>query len=110
MVRLVRGAVVAIGLSHDENVVTAAEGVLEDGGGAQVDVGVVTMGLVGGGAIEVPLAQLTDIRNFLVDSLFRKRFNMNDSPSRCPRAPNRSPLSWTSARSRHRSTRLGEKK
>ena len=74
MVSLVRRAVVVVRLGHDEDVVAAAERVLEDGGGAKVDIRVVPMCLVGGRAIEIPLAQLADVRNLLVDSLLRRKF------------------------------------
>lgn len=88
VVGLVRGAVIAVGLSHNEDVVTTAERVLEDGGGAKVDIGVVTRRLSGGRAIEIPLAQLADVRNLLVYSLFRRRFveHEKQTPSRCARA------------------------
>lgn len=48
IVSLVRGTVIVVALGKDENVVAASEWVLEDGSGTQVDVGVITRGLVGG--------------------------------------------------------------
>lgn len=60
VVELVGAAIGVPGLAEDEDVVTAAEGVREDGHGADVDVGVVTGGLAGGGAVKVPLWQLID--------------------------------------------------
>lgn len=43
----VGGAIVVVGLSEDENVGGASEGVLEDRSRAEVDVGVAAWGLVG---------------------------------------------------------------
>ena len=65
----VRGAIVVVALCEDEDVVTTTEGVLEDGSGAEVDVGVTTGGLVGGGTVEVPNTEGTNVRHFLGDSL-----------------------------------------
>jgi len=42
----VRGAVIVIGFGKDEDVVAATEGVFENCGRAEVDVGVVARGLV----------------------------------------------------------------
>ena len=70
VVGLVGGAVVVVALGEDEDVVTATEGVLEDGGGPQVDVGVFTRSLVGGRTIEIPNTQLTDVGDFLVNGLY----------------------------------------
>lgn len=61
IVGLVRGTVVVVALCKDENVVAASEGVFEDGSGTQIDIGVVTGGLIGGGTIEVPDTELADI-------------------------------------------------
>lgn len=44
----VGGAVVVVGLGKNEDVVAATERVLEDGGWAEVDVGVIAWGLIGG--------------------------------------------------------------
>ena len=63
------GAVAVVALGEDEDVVAAAEGILEDGGGTEVNIGVVARSLVGGGAIEVPDAEGTDIGDLLVDGL-----------------------------------------
>ena len=65
----VGGAVVVVALGEDEDVVAAAEGILEDGGGAEVDIGVVARSLVGGGTVEVPDTEGTDIGDLLVDGL-----------------------------------------
>ena len=70
VVGLVGSAIVVVTLGEDEDVVTATEGVLEDGRGPQVDIGVATRGLVGGGTIEIPDTQLADIGNFLINSLY----------------------------------------
>ena len=69
VVGLVGSAVVVVTLGEHEDVVTFTEGVLEDGSGPQVDIGVATGGLVGGRTIEVPDTQLTNIGDFLVNSL-----------------------------------------
>mmetsp|Transcript_21456 Transcript_21456/g.54623 ORF Transcript_21456/g.54623 Transcript_21456/m.54623 type:complete len:350 (-) Transcript_21456:230-1279(-) len=45
-------------VAHDEDVVTATEGILEDGAGNQVHLGVVAGGLAGGGAVIVPHRQV----------------------------------------------------
>lgn len=37
-VGLVRGAIVVVALGEDKDVVTATEGILEDGSGAEVDI------------------------------------------------------------------------
>jgi hypothetical protein len=44
---LVGGAVVVVGLGHDDDVVAAPEGILEDGCGTEVDIRVMTRSLVG---------------------------------------------------------------
>ena len=69
VVGLVWSAVVVVGLSEDENVVTATEGVLEDSDWPQIDVGVITRCLVGGRTIKIPDSQLADIGDFLFNSL-----------------------------------------
>lgn len=56
-VELVGSAIGIPGLAEDEDVVAEAEGVREDGGGAEVDIGVVAAGLAGGGAVEVPFGK-----------------------------------------------------
>jgi hypothetical protein len=61
----VRGTIVVVGLCKDEDVVTATEGIFEDGGGAEVDVGVMTWGLVGGRTVEIPYTELTNVGYFL---------------------------------------------
>lgn len=58
VVELVGAAISIPGLAENEDVVTLAEGVGEDSDGAQVDVGVVTGGLAGGGTVEVPFGEL----------------------------------------------------
>lgn len=65
----VGGTVVVVALGENEDVVTATEGVLEDGGRAEVDIRVIAGGLVGGGTIEVPDAEGANVRNLLVDGL-----------------------------------------
>jgi len=68
----VGSAVVVVGLGEDKDVVAAAEGVLEDGGRAEIDIGVVSGGLVGRGTIKVPNAELADVGDFLGDGLGAK--------------------------------------
>ena len=65
----VGGTVVVVALGENEDVVTATEGVLEDGGRAEVDIRVIAGGLVGGGTIEVPDAEGANVRDLLVDGL-----------------------------------------
>ena len=72
----VGGAVVVIALGEDEDVVTAAEGVLEDGSGTEVDVGIASGSLVGRRAVEIPDTERADVLNLLEDSL--KRVCQND--------------------------------
>lgn len=69
VVGLVGGAVVVVALGEDDDVVTTTEGVLEDGNGPQIDVGVPTRSLVGRRTIEIPNTQLTDVGDFLVNGL-----------------------------------------
>lgn len=54
------GAIGVPALADDEDVGCQAEWIGEDGDGAEVDVGVVTRGLAGGGAVEVPLGEVLD--------------------------------------------------
>jgi len=64
------GASIGIpGLTEDEDVVTLAEGVGVESDGAEVDIGVVTGGLGGGGTVEVPLGELVNTRHGLGQSL-----------------------------------------
>ena len=69
IVRPVRSAIVVVALREDEDVVTTTERVLEDGGGAEVDVRVATGGLVGGGAVKVPDAKVVNRGDLLCDGL-----------------------------------------
>lgn len=68
----VRGTVVVVALGKDKDVVTTAEGILENGSRAEVDVRVGTRCLVGRGAIEVPNAELVDARDLLGHSLLKR--------------------------------------
>lgn len=61
----VGSAIVVVALRKDEDVVTAAEGVFENRGGAEVDIRVSSGGLVGGGTVKVPNPELIDARNLL---------------------------------------------
>lgn len=71
VVELVGAAIGIPGLAENEDVVTLAEGVGEDGDGAQVDIGVVTGGLAGGGTVEVPLGELLNGLDGLGEGLDR---------------------------------------
>lgn len=68
-VGLVGGAVVVVGLAENKDVITATEGVLEDGSRSKVDVRIVTRGLVGGGAVKVPDTELANVGDLLADGL-----------------------------------------
>lgn len=72
VVELVGATIGVPGLAENEDVVTLAEGVGEDSDGAQVDIGVVTRGLAGGGTIEVPLGELLDGLDGLREGLDRE--------------------------------------
>lgn len=48
------------GLCDDEDVVAPSEGILEVGGGSQVNVGIGAVGLTGGGTVKVPLLELAE--------------------------------------------------
>jgi hypothetical protein len=69
VVELVGGSVRVPGLAQDEDVVTLAEGVGEDGDRANVDIRVVTGGLASGGTVEVPLGELINRLDSLEESL-----------------------------------------
>lgn len=71
----VRGAIVVIALCEDEDVVTATERILEDGSGTEVDVGIVSGGLVCGGTIKIPNTEGTDVGHFLGDCLLDEDAN-----------------------------------
>jgi len=59
-VGLVGGAIRVEAFSHDEDVVSSAEGILEDGNRLDEDVRVLAGGLSGGGTIKVPDAEVAD--------------------------------------------------
>jgi len=65
----VGGSVVVVGLCKDEDVVTATERILEDGSRTQVDIGIMSGCLVGGGTVKVPDSELANICNLLADGL-----------------------------------------
>lgn len=64
-VSAVGGAIVVVALCEDEDVITAAERILEYGSGAEVDVGVGTRCLVGGRTVEVPDTEIVDAGDLL---------------------------------------------
>jgi len=61
----VGSTIIVVALGEDEDIVTTTERILEDSGGAQVDIGIVARGLVGGGTIKVPDTELANVRDFL---------------------------------------------
>jgi hypothetical protein len=63
------GSVVIVGLGEDKDVVSSAERILEDGGGAKVDVRVFAGGLVGGRAVKIPNAEITNVFDSLCNGL-----------------------------------------
>jgi hypothetical protein len=69
VVELVRGAIGVPALGEDDDVGGAAEGVGEDGAGAQVDIRVVAGGLLGGGAVEVPDGEVFGLPLLLLQGL-----------------------------------------
>jgi hypothetical protein len=73
VVELVGASIGIPGLAENEDVVTLAEGVGEDGDGAEVDIGVVTGGLASGGTVEVPLGELLNGGNGLGEGLNGER-------------------------------------
>lgn len=72
VVVLVGGAVGIPALGEDDDVGGAAEGIGVDGAGAQVDIGVVTGSLLGGGTVEVPDRKVGGLPVLLVECLNRK--------------------------------------
>jgi len=68
VVGFVRGAVVVVTFGKDEDVVTATEGILEDCGRTQVDIGVVAGSLVGGRTVKIPDAKLADVGDLFAAS------------------------------------------
>jgi hypothetical protein len=71
VVELVGGSIGVPALAKNEDVVAAAEGVGEESDGAEVDVGVSTGSLAGGGTVEVPLGELVNGGGLLGESLWR---------------------------------------
>ena len=72
VVVLVGGAVGIPALGEDDDVGGAAERIGVDGAGAQVDVGVVTRSLLGGGTVEVPDRKVGGLPVLLVERLNRE--------------------------------------
>jgi hypothetical protein len=68
----VGGTIVVVAFSKNKDVVTTAEGILEDGGGTKVYIGVMTRSLVGRRAIKVPGSELTYVCHLLGDGLEEK--------------------------------------
>ena len=61
--------IVVVTFCKNKDVVTAAEGILEDGARTKVYIGVMARSLVGRRAIEVPDSKLTNVCHLLVDGL-----------------------------------------
>ena len=61
----VRGTIVVVALGKNEDVVAAAEGILEDGGRTEVDIRVVTRRLVGRRSVKVPDTEIVDAGDLL---------------------------------------------
>lgn len=72
IVGLVWSTVIVVALGKHENVLATSEGVLEDGSGTEINIRVITRGLVGGGTVEVPDTELPDISDFLAHGLGRQ--------------------------------------
>jgi hypothetical protein len=68
------------GLGHDEDVVAQPNGICVECDGAEVDIGVVTGGLAGGGTVEIPFWELFDLRDLLWESL-QSQVVSDDSPN-----------------------------
>lgn len=62
----VRGTVVVVAFTQDQDVLATSEGVLEDGGRSKEDVGIVAGSLHGGGTVKVPFLEVGDRLGFLV--------------------------------------------
>jgi hypothetical protein len=62
-------AVVVVCFAQDEDVIAATERILEDRDGTKINIGIMTRRLVGGGAIEIPDPELTDVSDYAVDGL-----------------------------------------
>ena len=101
----VGGAIVVVALGEDKDVVAAAEGVLEDGGRAEVDVGVMARGLVRGGTVEVPNTELPDVGHLLGDGLCI----VESEDERAPLRTVHLPWSWNGDHRRRQSRRLRAK-
>lgn len=65
----VRSTVVVVGFCEDDDVVTTTEGVLENCSRTEVDIRVVARCLIGGRAVKVPDAELTDVGDLFGEGL-----------------------------------------
>jgi len=68
IIRPVWRSIIVVGFGQNEDIVTTAERVLEDGCGTKVDVRVMTRCLAGRRTVKVPYAELTYIVDFLATS------------------------------------------
>ena len=68
-VRPVGSAIAIVGSSENEDIVTTTEGILENGHGTKRNIGIMARGLVGGGAIEVPVREFCHIIDLLWERL-----------------------------------------
>ena len=82
----VGSAIVVVALGEYEDVFTAAEGIFEDGCGAEVDIGIMAWGLIGGRTIEVPDTEITNIGDFFAHGLditvVESKLISRDSPTK----------------------------
>lgn len=65
----VGGTIIVVRRRKNKDVVATAEGILEDGTGAKIDIGVIARGLVGGRTIKVPSSELANVGYFLGNGL-----------------------------------------
>jgi hypothetical protein len=62
-------AIVIVCFAQDEDVIASTEWILEDRDGTKINIRIMTGGLVGGGAIEIPDPELTDVGDCAFDGL-----------------------------------------
>lgn len=72
-VRPIRSPIAIVGSSEDDDIVATTERILENSNGTERYVGVMARGLVGGGAIEVPVGELAHVSDLLCDRLVKYR-------------------------------------
>ena len=72
-VELVGGAIRIPSFAENDDVIPTTEGVRESSNGTEVDIRVLTAGLAGGGAIEVPLREFINGRDRFREGLYSER-------------------------------------